>query len=46
MSTELTKLAKLSQLHMDEIAAVRIKADNGEIGYWKIYATLANLDVC
>lgn len=43
MSTELNKLARLSQQHMDEIAALRIKADNGEIGYWKIYATLANL---
>lgn len=34
---------KLTQAHMDQIAAMRIQAANGEIGYWQIYQTLANL---
>ncbi|WP_109439549.1 calcium-binding protein [Acinetobacter haemolyticus] len=34
---------KLSQVHMDQIAAMRLQAENGQIGYWRIYQTLANL---
>lgn len=30
---------KLTQAHMDQIAAMRIQAANGEIGYWQIYQT-------
>lgn len=32
-------LTKLSQVHMDQIAAMRLQAENGEIGYWRIYQT-------
>ncbi|MCH7335444.1 hypothetical protein [Acinetobacter sp. NIPH 2699] len=28
---------------MDQIAAMRLQAENGQIGYWRIYQTLANL---
>ena len=34
---------KHSQVHMDQIAAMRIQAANGQIGYWQIYQTLAIL---
>jgi Ca2+-binding RTX toxin-like protein len=36
-------LTKINQVHMDQISAMRIQAENGQIGYWKIYQTLAIL---
>ncbi|RSO35342.1 hypothetical protein [Acinetobacter lactucae] len=36
-------LTKINQVHMDQIAAMRIQAANGQIGYWQIYQTLAIL---
>ncbi|WP_269521944.1 calcium-binding protein [Acinetobacter baumannii] len=36
-------LTKLSQNHMNQISALRIQAENGQIGYHIIYSTLASL---
>jgi len=36
-------LTKLSQTHMDQIPALHIQAENGKIGYYVIYSTLASL---
>ncbi|MBK0064662.1 MULTISPECIES: hypothetical protein [unclassified Acinetobacter] len=36
-------LTKLSQVHMDQISTLRIQVRNGQIGYYVIYATLADL---
>lgn len=36
-------LTKLTQNHMDQLAAMRTQAANSEIGYWQIYQFLANL---
>lgn len=34
---------KLNQTHMDQIAAMRVQAANGQIDYWQVYQTLASL---
>lgn len=36
-------LTKLSQTHIDQISALHIQAENGKIGYYVIYSTLASL---